>query len=707
MKKNILLTICLLTISFLSFAGKLVLIPVTETHNLESLFNHNNLKIHYYCDDYVMGTTEVVDFAGAVVLDENAFAEVSAYAIVYCYESQKDEYLSRISKLDKILYSGDNFLIMKILSNVFMPAKSDGMVMIRNTEARLPVRSFDFPVVTEIDPFVQSLVETVNTDTLISYVQHLQDYGTRVYFKPKAYEAQDWLKSKYETLGLDASIHEFSAEGNWWGLPATTSGNVIAIQKGKVRPDEYIICGSHYDSFVPYSYDNCPGADDNATGTAGILEIARIFSQYEFESSIIYCNFSAEEVGLCGSAAYASSCYQQSMNIVGYFNIDMSGYLQSGSNMHIDLIHPTSAAPLATYYKNIANIYFPAIPVTSYPNLSGGDSDHTSFNQKGYMGIYPFEDRNNYSPYIHTTNDLIGPSVNTPAQVKLFTQISLASIATLAVSMSSPPPPIEPPTHCVAQYIYGSNYKIDWNAPETDIPVAYYNLYEDNSFVLQTMYLSVLRSAEDFDLHCFKVTAVYDIEGEYIESDFSNESCASMPIPFPINCHAQYLENENIQITWEVSDLALSLFQHYNVFRDDEIIAQEPGLSYSDTLTDHDLHCYKISAVYKIEDEIVESVFSNESCDSVPFVNISDYQSYKYYIYPNPTNGELRVEMSDMRYEICDVEIFDVYGRKLSINHLITSSSHHLINISHLPAGLYFVKIYSKTNAVIKKVIKL
>jgi hypothetical protein len=61
-----------------------------------------------------------------------------------------------------------------------------------------------------------------------------------------------------------------------------------------------------------------------------------------------------------------------------------------------------------------------------------GDSDHTSFNNNGFMGIYPFEDKDNFSPYIHTLDDVIGTSVNSFEQSQRFTQMNLACVATLA-----------------------------------------------------------------------------------------------------------------------------------------------------------------------------------------------------------------------------------------------------------------------------------
>ena len=64
--------------------------------------------------------------------------------------------------------------------------------------------------------------------------------------------------------------------------------------------------------------------------------------------------------------------------------------------------------------------------------LSGGDSDHTSFNRFGFKGIFPFEDTQNYRPYIHTSNDILGLSVNSTALAEKFTQAALATVASLA-----------------------------------------------------------------------------------------------------------------------------------------------------------------------------------------------------------------------------------------------------------------------------------
>ncbi|MCL1850949.1 MAG: S8 family serine peptidase [Bacteroidetes bacterium] len=78
----------------------------------------------------------------------------------------------------------------------------------------------------------------------------------------------------------------------------------------------------------------------------------------------------------------------------------------------------------------------------------------------------------------------------------------------------------------------------------------------------------------------------------------------------------------------------------------------------------------------------------------------------KITVYPNPTTGELRILANNEQLIMNNVEVFDVYGRKLLSNHLISTSSNHLINISHLPTGLYFVKIETVDGITINKVVK-
>lgn len=422
MKKTFLLLLALCMTSVM-FAENFVMIKVKNQQNLQELFNRQDINIHYYNDNFVLASAEEMN-DDMILLDENSFASNENYFIIYCNENEQSNYVSREKSNAEILYSDSNILIVKPLNSELKPAKNDGMVAISNKTAKLPVATRDFPTIAEEDEAIRGFINEVNIENLTASVEYLQAFESRYYNSNKAYEAANWIQEQFDNMSiLETEQFPFEYLGN------ECAPNIIAIQWGTKYPDEYVVCGSHLDS---YSLSGmCPGADDNATGVATVIETARILSQHNFERSIIYCAFGAEEMGLIGSAAYAEFCADMGMNIVAYFNNDMNGYLNPGDDIHIDLIYPNAVETLGNYYMNVANVYFPEMQVR-HVNFTAGDSDHTSFNQNGFMGIYPFEDYQNYSPYIHSGNDLIGPSVNSFEMSQRYAQMNLACVATLA-----------------------------------------------------------------------------------------------------------------------------------------------------------------------------------------------------------------------------------------------------------------------------------
>jgi len=280
-----------------------------------------------------------------------------------------------------------------------------------------------FPDITvDTFPIIYNMIGMVDTNIVVANIQHLQDYGTRNCKKAQAIQAQNWIKGHFENYGLSVEIQDFP-------FGSSCSDNVLGTLTGQVYPNEYVIIGGHYDSYTGGTQE--PGADDNASGTAGVMEVARILGQYDFERSIVFCAFSAEEYGMIGSEAYASRAQQQGMNILGYINLDMIGYNEPGELIHTDMIAPVSAQELSDFYKAVSAIYLPEFLIFDATTIPGG-SDHMSFNNHGYMGIFPCEEDQTYSPFIHTSNDLIGPSVNSALKAEKFIQAALASVVSLA-----------------------------------------------------------------------------------------------------------------------------------------------------------------------------------------------------------------------------------------------------------------------------------
>lgn len=291
----------------------------------------------------------------------------------------------------------------------------------------------DYPVITEKDPQIRTLMDSVSINRIEANIKHLSSYHTRRYDSRYIYDVQDWIVARYKEMkGIDTVIlHDFPVPYFEEG----TADNVIAVQWGTKTPEEFVVCGAHYDSWNADGYNpdtiRSPGADDNASGVAGILETARILSRYTFDRSIIYANWCAEETGLIGSAAYAHDCAEQRMDIVAYFNLDMTGYLAEDSDIHVNLMYTTQDSLLGDYVTNFSHVYFPEMRIWQ-DWLAWGDSDYSSFNRNGYPAIHPFEDVNASSPFIHTRQDVLGLSVNNLEQSKRFTELNLGTVATLA-----------------------------------------------------------------------------------------------------------------------------------------------------------------------------------------------------------------------------------------------------------------------------------
>lgn len=294
-----------------------------------------------------------------------------------------------------------------------------------------------FPQITSQNYQILEMLEQVDENLIQNDVYHLSSYINRRADAIHIYNVKDWLVSQYENLDIDSiNLHDFVVQSSWDTVPKpfTTAPNVLAFKRGTKYPNEYVVCGAHYDSYVitegEFDPDTLvsPGADDNASGVAGILSAARILSNYSFERSIVFANWNAEEFGLCGSYQYAKQCRNDSLDIVAYFNLDMTGYLNPGDDIHIHLLYTQCDSLLGNFVKQVCHTYFPNVNICQ-AWLPSGDTDYSSFNRNGYQAISPSEDVNNLSPYIHSTEDIIGLSVNSFEQAALFTKLNLACVA--------------------------------------------------------------------------------------------------------------------------------------------------------------------------------------------------------------------------------------------------------------------------------------
>jgi len=276
------------------------------------------------------------------------------------------------------------------------------------------------------DPLVADIVQSVDGAQVDASVQRLQDFLTRYCTTDSCYAAADWIRSRFESFGLDSvAFHQWSM---------LYAPNVVGVLTGRDSPDEIIVIGAHYDSITP-DHADCPGADDNASGASVVLECARVLSGYEFDRTIVFVTFGAEELGLYGSEAWASAAAARGDRIVAMVNLDMVGYLSPLDVMDLDLISDIGSTWLADVARDVAATYVTELPVVDGALPAGANSDHASFWAQGYDAIQFFEDTGNSSPHYHTPLDLVGPSYNSPELARGAAKIAAGTVATLATPL--------------------------------------------------------------------------------------------------------------------------------------------------------------------------------------------------------------------------------------------------------------------------------
>lgn len=323
-----------------------------------------------------------------------------------------------------------------VVAAVRKHASCHNSVQLITRQPLVPVlpRTFGRQAAVSADPRIQAMVAQVDKANIEAVVTHLStSYYSRRHFTSGEVQAQNWLRSQFDSYGgLTTSLHNYDSGAD----------NVVAELPGQGDPSKVVIVGSHYDSVNWNSTSQpAPGADDNASGTAGVHEIARVLSQYPFEYTIRFINFSGEELGLYGSEAYAGDMQSQGQDIVAMINLDMTSYRRPQDPYRVYIVEDDTSAALNAFLADVYAAYLPGFGVWS-GTLLGGTSDHRPFNNHGFPACFPFEDFYD-SPYLHTADDVIGTSATDFQLAAYITQGALAALAELArplgITMSHTP----------------------------------------------------------------------------------------------------------------------------------------------------------------------------------------------------------------------------------------------------------------------------
>jgi hypothetical protein len=263
---------------------------------------------------------------------------------------------------------------------------------------------------------VRRATSDVSIDRIYSYELALSQFDSRFITQPGNAKAIEYLTNTYRSFGLDPRQQPFQGRG-------VQTANVLATLRGTVSPDVVYVVGSHFDSV-----EGGPGADDNASGTAMLLETARILAKHPLPATVIFASFTGEEGGLLGSREFVRRAVADSVKLVGAMNNDMMGWSNDQrldntirySNPGIrDLQHGAALgfSKLITYdalyYKSTDAAAF----YDAYGDIVGG------------FGSYPVLG----NPHYHQRHDVL-ETINH----ELVTETTKANIATLMYLASSP-----------------------------------------------------------------------------------------------------------------------------------------------------------------------------------------------------------------------------------------------------------------------------
>ena len=195
------------------------------------------------------------------------------------------------------------------------------------------------------DSRLYDIVDAVSAHRIEQDIGKLAGFGTRNTLSDTVSEtrgigaARRWIKAEFEYIStqcndcLEVSFHsELVKAGESPRIPVDTEiVNVVAIQRGTLYPNRYVIMSGDIDSRASDVIDaeiDAPGANDNASGMAGTLEAARVLSRYQFPVSIVYVGLSGEEQGLFGGKFLAQKAKAEGWEIVAVLNNDMIGNIE-------------------------------------------------------------------------------------------------------------------------------------------------------------------------------------------------------------------------------------------------------------------------------------------------------------------------------------------------------------------------------------------
>lgn len=292
-----------------------------------------------------------------------------------------------------IIYELDNVRLMRVdpismeaadLSLALVPVGSRSVALEFEDPQSAPETMLS-PMYADLD----SIAALIRQDSVQSYLYRLQAFNGRVASTASNRAARDWINAKFRAFGYDSVFNDVFDPGIFGGADCY---NVVATKIGTLYPDVHVVVGAHHDGVT-----GSPAVDDNGSGTAGVLEIARVLHDIPTDVTIIFATFDAEEYGLYGSEFYADRAVATGENILFMWNMDMIGHITNTNRA--TLYHGTKTRA-AQKWISIAG---PLVGITGFMSGNSSGSDHFPFTQRGIEAAFLAE--YNFSTVYHSFRD--------------------------------------------------------------------------------------------------------------------------------------------------------------------------------------------------------------------------------------------------------------------------------------------------------------
>ena len=294
---------------------------------------------------------------------------------------------------------------------------------------------------------VTPLLAEVRTENLLSTIETLSAFPTRLHDSEEGLQAALWIRDLWQGYAegrADVSVELVEHEN-------TPQPSVAATITGATLPNEVVVLGGHLDSINGDGPGElAPGADDNASGIAVLSEALRAALElgYRPDRTVIFYGYAAEEIGLVGSEEIAQAAEDSGLDVVGVLQLDMTNY-SVASQPYLALITDYTTPSLNELGKQLIDEYL-QMPWEE-TECGYGCSDHASWYEHGFPVHYVHESNTDESnPYIHTTQDTLALSEGMADHSLHFARYSVAFMAEVAKGTIPPEPECDATRPCPA-----------------------------------------------------------------------------------------------------------------------------------------------------------------------------------------------------------------------------------------------------------------